>query len=70
MEKKSEIVIKLRKAARAGRLCCRFTPEEAHRVVRSSSEQSIRTFLPKHRNGNPGGYKAYFRRLVVYELLK
>ena len=70
MEKKSEIVTKLRRATRAGRLCGRFTPGEAHKVVRLSSERSIRTFLPKHRRGNPGGHKPYFRRLVVYELLK
>jgi len=45
-----------------------FRPKDVNEVL---GIQWAGTFLPKHREGNPGGYNAFFKRVArgLYRLL-
>jgi hypothetical protein len=62
-----DTIRRIRQAVRTGRLLGQFTPADVNRVL---SIHWAGTFLPKHREGNPGGYTALFVRVSsgVYRL--
>ncbi|MFY1618977.1 hypothetical protein [Micromonospora sp. WMMD736] len=56
----SRFVDEIRQARAAGRLGDRFRPDDVRRGCPGWAEHTYGVFLPKHRQGNPGGYTAYF----------
>ncbi|WP_346536863.1 hypothetical protein [Micromonospora sp. DPT] len=56
----SRFVDDIRRARAAGRLGHRFRPNDVRRACPSWADHTYGVFLPKHRQGNPGGYTAYF----------
>lgn len=38
----------------------RFRPNDVRRACPGWADHTYGVFLPKHRQGNPGGYTAYF----------
>jgi len=62
-----DTIRKIREAVGAGRLLRQFTPADVNKLL---SIHWAGTFLPKHRQGNPGGYTALFIRVSsgVYRL--
>jgi hypothetical protein len=62
-----ETIRRIREAVQAGRLARQFTPAQ---VSKALSIHWAGTFLPKHRQGNPGGNTVLFTRVSkgVYRL--
>ena len=58
----SRFVEDIRRASRQGRLPARFRPNDVRRACPGWADHTYGVFLPKHRQGNPGGYTAYFRK--------
>jgi hypothetical protein len=56
----SRFVEDIRRARANGRLGDRFRPEDVRRACPGWADHTYCVFLPKHREGNPGGYTAYF----------
>jgi hypothetical protein len=56
----SRFVEDIRQARRNGSLPERFRADDVRRACPSWAEHTYGVFLPKHRQGNPGGYTAYF----------
>ncbi len=55
-----ETIRKIREAVRTGKLPTQFTPKMVNAVL---SIDWAGTFLPKHREDNPGGYPELFVRV-------
>ncbi|MFF4879492.1 hypothetical protein [Micromonospora sp. NPDC000668] len=55
----SRFVDDIRRARAAGRLADRFPPNDVRRACPGWADHTYGVFLPKHRQGNPGGYTAY-----------
>jgi hypothetical protein len=58
----SRFVEQIRAAQAAGKLLERFRPNDVRRACPGRADHTYGVFLPKHREGNPGGYAAYFRQ--------
>ena len=58
----SRLVADIRRARAQGRLPDRFKPADVRRACPGWADHTYGVFLPKHREGNPGGYTAYFRQ--------
>lgn len=67
----SRFVNDLRNAVRRGELPARFRPDDVRKACPGWADHTYGVFLPKHRQGNPGGYTAYFARHAdgTYSLL-
>jgi hypothetical protein len=67
----SRFVEDVRQASADGLLGERFRPDDLRRACPGWAHHTYEVFLPKHRQGNPGGYTAYFRRNAdgTYSLL-
>ena len=52
----------IRRARTDGRLPERFRRDDVRQACPGWAEHTYGVFLPKHRQGNPGGYTAYFRQ--------
>lgn len=61
-EQLSRFVEDVRRAVREGRLPSRFRPNDVRRACPGWADHTYGVFLPKHREGNPGRYTAYFRQ--------
>lgn len=61
----------IRRASASGMLRDRFTPADVRRACPGWADHTYGVFLPKHREGNPGGYTPYFRQNAdgTYSLL-
>jgi hypothetical protein len=55
-------VADVRAAAREGRLPKRFRPNHVRRACPGWADRTYSVFLPKHREGNPGGCMVYFEQ--------
>jgi hypothetical protein len=53
-------VADIRRACANGRLGESFGPDDVQRACPGWANHTYSVFLPKHREGNPGGYTAYF----------
>lgn len=53
----------IREAVKSIKLKEPFTAEDVHKACPSIPLSTCRTFLPKHRVGNPGGYTELFIRV-------
>jgi len=60
-ERRSRVVASLRQRAADGTLPRRFTKKDFERVCPGLGHGTYNAFLWKHRQGNPGGYRPYFR---------
>jgi hypothetical protein len=62
-----ETIRRIREAVQAGRLSREFTPPDVNKAL---NIEWAGTFLPKHRQGNPGGNTVLFVRVRkgVYRL--
>ena len=58
----SKFVEDIRCAHREGSLPERFGPNDVRKACPGWAQATYGVFLPKHREGNPGGYTAYFRQ--------
>ncbi len=58
----SKFVEDVRAAVSGGRLGDRFRPDDIRRACPGWADHTYGVFLPKHREGNPGGYTPYFKR--------
>jgi hypothetical protein len=55
-------VADIQKAVRERRPPERFRPDDVRRACPGWAENTYGVFLPKHRNGNPGGNTVYFEQ--------
>lgn len=60
MRNTSRFVEDIRKAVRTGRLKEPFRAANVKAACPGWNPRTYSNFLPKHRKGNPGGYKEYF----------
>jgi hypothetical protein len=58
----SRFVEDIRRARAQGRLAERFRPDDVRQACPGWADHTYGVFLPKHREGNPDGYTAYFRQ--------
>jgi hypothetical protein len=58
----SRFVEDIRRARAEGRLGERFRAADVRRACPGWAARTYSVFLPKHREGNPGGYTAYFQQ--------
>jgi hypothetical protein len=56
----SRFVEDIRLAVRDGRVPSRFRAADVRRACPGWNTRTYSVFLPKHRQGNPGGYTEYF----------
>jgi len=63
--KPSKIVEWIKLAICKGKLKEPFTAKDIHKVIPKVSLINTFAFLPKHREGNPFGYKVYFVKVNV-----
>lgn len=64
-QKSSTIVEWIKLAISKGRLKEPFTAKDVNKAIPRVSLLTAFAFLPKHREGNPFGNKAYFDRIDV-----
>jgi hypothetical protein len=54
---------RIRQAVYNGRLLEPFNAQDLSNLFQNAfAANTYRNYLPKHRKGNPGGYKEYFKR--------
>jgi len=58
----SRFVEDVRRAADEGRLPVRFRSDDVRSACPGWADSTYSVFLPKHRQGNPGEYTAYFHQ--------
>lgn len=58
----SRFVQEIRQARAQGRLGERFRAADVRQACPGWADHTYGVFLPKHREGNPGGYTPYFRQ--------
>jgi hypothetical protein len=52
----------IRRASAQGQLGERFRAADVRQACPGWADRTYSVFLPKHREGNPGGYPAYFKQ--------
>ena len=62
-KRERDIARRILEAVQRGALPRKFTPEQVSRTIKISLD-TARTFLPKHRIGNPGGFSELFVRVA------
>jgi hypothetical protein len=67
----SRFVEDIRRVGHEGRLLERFRSDDVRRACPGWANHTYSNFLPKHREGNPGGERAYFQQNAdgTYSLL-
>ena len=58
----TDIVVCMRQAVEQGTLPERFRAEDVRRICPGWDYRTYNNFLPKYRQGNPGGHAEYFKR--------
>jgi len=58
--RRSKFVEDIKKAVQSGRLKQPFRSSDVKSACPTWAERTYHSFLPKHRKGNPGGYREYF----------
>ncbi len=58
----SRFIEDVRRAVGDGRIPVRFRADDVRRACPGWADHTYGVFLPKHRQGNPGGYTAYFQQ--------